>query len=263
MRVTVSQLPNAQDTLDSAWRGLVMHVRQESPDLVLLPEMPFHGWPMARRELDPEAWNATVAAHETWLSRLDELAPAVVVATRPVTDGRQRYNEGFLWIPGAGYQAVHRKVYLPDEEGFWEASWYQPGPPEFRRVEVQGLRLGFLICTEQWFFEHARQYGQQGAHLIVSPRATLAPSTEKWVAGGRSVATVSGAYHLSANLAGASDLATPWGGTGWIIEPEEGEVLGRTSAEQPFLTLEIDPREAERAKGTYPRYVHPGPRTKP
>jgi N-carbamoylputrescine amidase len=46
-----------------------------------------------------------------------------------------------------------------------------------------------------------------------------------------------------------------WGGSGWIIEPEEGKVLGVTTREQPFLTLEIDISVAEAAKHTYPRYV--------
>jgi hypothetical protein len=46
-----------------------------------------------------------------------------------------------------------------------------------------------------------------------------------------------------------------WGGAGWIIEPEEGQVLGLTSADEPFLTLGIDLKVAETAKKTYPRYV--------
>jgi len=32
-------------------------------------------------------------------------------------------------------------------------------------------------------------------------------------------------------------------------------VLGVTSRAQPFLTVSIDLADAERAKGTYPRYV--------
>jgi len=46
-----------------------------------------------------------------------------------------------------------------------------------------------------------------------------------------------------------------FGGAGWIIEPEEGSVLGVTSPNKPFLTVEIDLEHAEKAKRTYPRYV--------
>ena len=40
-----------------------------------------------------------------------------------------------------------------------------------------------------------------------------------------------------------------------IIEPEEGAVLGVTTAERPFLTLDINLEAAHRAKNSYPRYV--------
>lgn len=45
-----------------------------------------------------------------------------------------------------------------------------------------------------------------------------------------------------------------FGGQGWIVGPDS-EVLGLTSTERLFMTLEIDLDEAERAKLTYPRYV--------
>ena len=38
-------------------------------------------------------------------------------------------------------------------------------------------------------------------------------------------------------------------------EPEEGQVLATTCDTQPFVTVDIDPAVAERAKHTYPRYV--------
>jgi len=66
---------------------------------------------------------------------------------------------------------------------------------------------------------------------------------------------VSGAYCLSSNFGYRDGDAFKWGGNGWIIEPEGGTVLGTTSRERPFLTLEIELRVAEAAKHTYPRYV--------
>ena len=60
---------------------------------------------------------------------------------------------------------------------------------------------------------------------------------------------------LSSNLAGPNIPGSDFGGTGWIIEPEAGAVLGTTSAKEPFLTMDIDIGWAEAAKFTYPRYV--------
>jgi N-carbamoylputrescine amidase len=66
---------------------------------------------------------------------------------------------------------------------------------------------------------------------------------------------LSGVYCLSSNYSAGGGNGNEWGGAGWIIEPEEGEILGVTSSDEPFLTLEIDLEAARIAKTTYPRYV--------
>lgn len=66
---------------------------------------------------------------------------------------------------------------------------------------------------------------------------------------------VAGAFGLSSNRAGPGPTGGfDWAGRGWVVDPD-GEVLGVTSAGEPFLTLEVDPAEAEAAKSSYPRYV--------
>jgi len=56
-------------------------------------------------------------------------------------------------------------------------------------------------------------------------------------------------------LSGPNTESIAFGGAGWVIEPEEGRLLGVTSRNKPFLTVEIDLEDAEKAKQTYPRYV--------
>ena len=200
------------------------------------------------------AWKQAAEEHEDWLSRLVQLAPAVVLATRPVVRGEAPYNEALVWTPDDKACGAHIKVYLPDEDGFWEATWYRRGPREFVPVQAGPAQVGFLICTEIWFQEHARAYGKQGLHLIACPRATPASTVDKWIAGGRTVAVVSGAYCLSSNRGGHDEHGNTWGGNGWIIDPE-GVVLALTSAELPSVTLDLDLNVSEAAKFTYPRYV--------
>ena len=255
MKVTVCELRNDFDTLERDWQSLVAHVQAEGSDLVLLPEMAFYPWVAQTRQVDPAVWQASVEAHERWMERLSELAPAIVIGTRAILQQEKRLNEGFVWKEASGYQAAHTKYYLPDEDEFWEASWYQRGDGEFLPRQIDNVQVGFLICTELWFTQHAREYGKRGIHLLVCPRATPASSVPKWIAGGQTAAVVSGAFCLSSNIGGVSESGVKWGGSGWIIEPEEGEVLGITSQEEPFLTREIDLEVAEAAKHTYPRYV--------
>jgi N-carbamoylputrescine amidase len=255
LKVTVCELSNDPALFDEQWAELASHVESEQSDIVLLPEMPFYRWLAADREMDSGSWAKSGAAHDLWLERLAELRAPSVAATRPVIEDGRHFNQGFVWDSKSGARAVHNKHYLPDEEGFWEASWYSAGGGGFSSVETRGTQMGFMICTELWFPQHARVYGKEGVQILACPRATLAASVDKWIAGGRVAAVVSGAYCLSSNFSGQAGQQGDWAGTGWIIEPEEGQLLGRTSRQDPFLTLDIDLEVAAAAKQTYPRYV--------
>jgi N-carbamoylputrescine amidase len=255
MKVTVCELSNEIDILEQEWQELVSHVKSEGSELVLLPEMPFYSWLAQTNQVEVEKWQASIEMHDRWMSRLTELKPALVLSSRPVIKQGKRLNEAFVWDEVIGYQAVHHKYYLPNEEGWWEASWYERGEKDFTVIQSRRGRVGFLICTELWFNFHAREYARQSIELLVCPRATEVTSIDKWIAGGRTAAVVSGAYCLSSNFSHRGGESMKWGGSGWIIEPAEGQVLGVTSREQPLLTLEIDLSVAEVAKHTYPRYV--------
>lgn len=254
MRATVCQLGNEPQAFEKDWQALARHVREQGSQLVLLPEMPFYPWFALRKPRDARIWEEAVAAHQAWEPRLAELGAALVLASRPVNHKGRPLNEAYIWEAGKGICTAHSKFYLPEDEGFWEASWYERGDGRFEPVEAGPLKIGFLVCTELWFMQRARAYGKQGVHLIASPRATGKPTTQKWLAGGRANAVVSGAYSLSSNRISAAGSPADLGGMGWIVDPD-GEVLGLTSPQQPFVTCEIDMERAERAKSTFPRYV--------
>jgi N-carbamoylputrescine amidase len=125
---------------------------------------------------------------------------------------------------------------------------------ERRRFEEEWRALGIQICTELWRLDVSRHLGLRGADVIVVPRATPASSRDRWIAGARAAAIVSGAFCLSSNRSGRSTGGGHFAGEGWIVDPE-GEVLALTSDAEPFVTREIDLPRARAAKGTYPRYV--------
>ena len=234
------------------WEQLVVHIRSEKSQVVLLPEMPFSPWFATTPHFDFAAWQAAVQTHEQWLQRLPELAPAHVLSSRPVNRNGHRLNEGFLWQPDTGYHPTHEKYYLPNEEGVWEASWYRRGEGDFTPIESHAARIGMLICSELLALEQARTYGHQGTHLFVTPRMTQGATTEKWLVGGRAAEILAGAFSLSSNRVSTPGSPDDFGGAGWVMGPD-GEVLALTSRQQPFVTVEINLRRAEEAKQTYPR----------
>lgn len=241
--------------LDVQLQALAAHCTSAGSELVVLPEMPFDDWLAATKVLDGPRWALSVKRHLDALERLTELPALSVIASRPVVDdsGVNR-NRGFCWSAEKGLTDLHDKAHLPDEEGYWEAQWYKAGNANHAVFEAAGGCVGMLICSELWFLEHARKYGQQQAQLVCLARATPAFGDEAWLAAGQTAAVVAGAYCLSSNQYRPAGVDPDMGGMGWIIDPD-GVVLATTTSNAPFITLEIDLAYAESAKSSYPRYL--------
>lgn len=251
MRVTVCQLDTTPAGLPGAIAGLHDHIRGQNPDLVLLPELCFSSWLPATRNVDPRAWRESVRAHDAEIAAWLQLGvPAL--GTRPVEESGIRRN--LAYTVDHGLIDRRAKYYLPDEPGYWEASWYAAGPKRFDVFRLGGVTIGVQICTEMWFLEWARHYARAGAEILCVPRATPYASVDRWIAGGRTAAVCSGAFCLSSNQWIPSGGPVDHGGVGWVIDPE-GDLVGRTCDTNPFLTVEIDLNLAHAAKHTYPRYV--------
>lgn len=254
VRLAVCQAPAEMLPDDAGWRSLAARVRRRRPDVLVLNEMPFGRWIASGAARDHRALVESQRLHQRGLELLGDLGVPVVIGTRPALHDGCSVNQGFVWTAGRGLQAVHTKQFFPDEEGYYEARWFEPGEPKFRVVDVRGLRIGFLICTDVWFSEWARRYGRLGAHLIVVPRATPRPSLASWKTGVATAAIVSGCYVASSNRAGRDSRGQVFGGRGWIFD-SSGKLLAETSAGRPVAGAVIDPAVADAAKQEYPRYV--------
>ena len=173
MRVTITQLDASR--LDTEWRRLSDHLAERQSQFVLLPEMCFAPWFCADPTPKDAAWQSAIAAHDTWLARLPDLSVDAVAGTAPRNIGERRHNIAWLWTRRGGLRWDHAKTYLPDDDGYWEATWYDRAPVDFQAAHVAGLTLGFMICTEIWFLQHAREYSKQGVQLLLNPRSTPAP----------------------------------------------------------------------------------------
>lgn len=255
MKVTVCQLDNRPDSIESELEALARHIGATGSEFLLLPEMCFHEWLAADRQPRRERWLAAVESHAAQILQLGRLGARAVIGTRPiVSDSGAFHNQAYLWTIEPRVLPVHEKYYLPDEAGYWEASWYQPAQLEFNTCQALDLSIGVQICTEMWFFEWARHFAGAGAEILCIPRATPHASSAKWLAGGQTAAVCAGAYCLSSNLWTPPGSKADCGGLGWIVSPE-GEVLAQTDRQQPFATVDIDPEFARHSKTTYPRYV--------
>jgi len=258
MKVTVCQIDPRAGKVESFFEGLAEHIKVEETDFLLLPEMCFSDWLASTPPEDDsdKRWAKAMADHELHIAKLARLGATSILGTRPIlTAENSRRNEAYLWTTDTPRPAgFHQKYYLPDEDGYYEHSWYDRGPKRFDTARALGMRLGVQICTELWFFEWARHYAASRVDLLCVPRATPHGNIEKWIAGGQAAAVCSGAYCLSSNLWAEPESGVNLGGGGWIIDPE-GSVLARTNEANPFASTEINLDFARASKTTYPRYV--------
>ena len=249
MKLTVVELPNSLVEFEAAWPALARHVGVAESDIVLLSEVPFAPWFATSPTFVEAAWTEVCEAHVRWGRRLAELSSLAVVYSAPVGIGESRRNSGMLWTAESGVRPLRDKVLLPDEDPTWEASWYGRGVDPPAPFDVAGAKAGLLICSEIWSLAWASDLGRAGVQLLFTPRATGVESLDNWFAVGRVAAISSGCFSVSSNRVGDG-----FGGGGWIFAPD-GSLLGRTSADEPFVTVTVDLADADAAKSTYPRYV--------
>jgi N-carbamoylputrescine amidase len=254
MKVAVGEFLPDLESESSAWRAVADRVRPERPEVFLLGEMPFGPWMAAGEVADPASFERVCRLHESGLASLRDLGAGVVLGTRPRRHGGRPVNEAFVWTAQTGALPAHTKQYFPDEPGYHEARWFEAGDRHFRVVEAGAVRVGFLICTEVMFNEHARRYGREGAQLLAVPRATAPGSLSRWLVASRMAAIVSGCYVLSSNRGGRDAKGQAFGGCGWVIDPR-GDVLCETSATSPLAFCELDLTSVRSAQAEYPCYV--------
>lgn len=213
MIVTVCELPDDRKAFEDGWVQLAEHVKQARSGLVVLPDMPFSPW-FDPTQGEAAHWLEAVVEHDAWEHRLGELGAALVLGSRPIDFGNERYDEGFVWAADTGIRSVHAQA-----------------THDFVPLEVDGVDIGFMIGSEV-AARGERPYGPGEVDVVAMPRCTRGETFAQRLAQACSVATESGAFALSSNR------SAPFEGQGWIVGPD-GCVLGTTSRAQPFVSLEI------------------------
>ena len=90
----------------------------------------------------------------------------------PADDGRG-FNTAIVVSPEGEILTRTRKTHIPVSAGYYEDTWFRPGPAEeiAQVAEVCGANAAFPTCWDQWFPELARLYSLGGAEMIVYPTA--------------------------------------------------------------------------------------------
>ncbi|ODU51503.1 MAG: NAD+ synthase [Lysobacteraceae bacterium SCN 69-48] len=149
---------------------MIAFARDEyAADLVLFPELALSGYPPEDLLLRP----AFLRACETAMADIAAQARGIVtVVGWPQAAGSVVYNAASVLRDGA-IEATYRKRELPNYAVFDERRWFDVDPDREDCVfEVNGTRVGLVICEDLWFAEPIASTVAAGAQLVLVPNAS-------------------------------------------------------------------------------------------
>jgi predicted amidohydrolase len=151
-------------------------------------------------------------------------------------------------IDSSGQLITHyQKTHLWGE---LDRSLFKPGNNYSKIAEINGWKLGLLICYDIEFPENVRHYALNGCELILAPTALMTP----WTFVARHVARVRAAenqlYFAYANYCGAEN-SIDYVGNSCIVAPD-GEDLVRAEDKPALLIATLSKQSITDIRGKLP-----------
>ncbi|MGF6168019.1 putative amidohydrolase [Pseudomonas moraviensis] len=173
MRVAVYQCPPLPlDPVANLHRLHQVAMEAKGADLLVLPEMFITGYNIGAEAVSTlaEVYNGEWAQQ---IGRIAKAAGLAIVYGYPERTAEGQIYNAVQLIDAHGERLCnYRKSHL---FGDLDRSMFSPGEAELPVVELDGWKLGFLICYDLEFPENARRLALAGAELIVVPTANMIP----------------------------------------------------------------------------------------
>ncbi len=233
--------------------AVLAQARTRGADLAVLPEIPLNPWSPATRVARAQDAEEVDGPRQSALSGAAAEAGIAVLGGAIIRDPDTgaRHNTALLYDARGSCLARYRKVHLPEEEGYWETSHYQPGEDPPTVVAGLPLRIGLQICSDVNRPTGFQLLSALGAELVLAPRCTPLQSYERWRLVLRANAVTSSVYLISTNRPSPGPRGMI-GGPSVAIAPD-GAVLLETTAPMEVVTLRRDAVQAARVD--YPGYL--------
>ncbi|EXF92166.1 carbon-nitrogen hydrolase [Pseudomonas fluorescens HK44] len=173
MRVALYQCPPLPlDVAGNLQRLQKLATEASGADLLVFPEMFLTGYNIGAEAVGAlaEAQDGACAQYIASVAKASGIA--IVYGYPERAEDGQIYNAVQLIDSRGERLANYRKTHLFGE---LDHSMFSVGPDEFPLVELNGWKLGFLICYDLEFPENARRLALAGAELILAPTANMIP----------------------------------------------------------------------------------------
>jgi len=250
------------DGNQAACLGNIEALARDGAELIFLPELAL--WDYFAISERADAFDQAVEVSGPEVGTFRQLAKSLkVVIFLPIFERRARglYHNTTVVIGDQGeILDVYRKMHIPDDPGFYEKYYFSPGDLGWKVVEAKGLKVGLLICWDQWFPEAARLTAMAGAELIYYPTAIgwdRAESSEicheqleAWRTIIRSHSIANGLFTLAVNRVGSEGHLDFWGNS--LLVAPSGRTLVLDDQDEACHTQELDLGRIEYQRRAWP-----------
>jgi len=171
MKIAIAQLNFLVGDIDGNAERIITETNriasENTLDLVVFPELALCGYPPEDLLFRPGFYKRCERA----LSHIAEnIGKTAIIVGYPESDGGKLYNKAAL-IQHGKIIADYAKQELPNFTVFDEKRYFTPGvkPCVF---EINGIKIGLLICEDLWHEAPIKQAQNAGAQLIISINAS-------------------------------------------------------------------------------------------
>ena len=164
-----------------------------------------------------------------------QLSTAIVAGVAERSSSGQYYNSAVVIDRSGRLVGTYRKTHVPiiaapKERATYERHYFSPGDAGLPIFEVDGIRVGVLICYDRHFPEAFRTLALGGAELIALPAGARTWGVNWrsgiWEALLRTRAYENGVFVIACNRAGEED-GTRYLGASMIVSPIGGVTLAQ------------------------------------
>ena len=174
MQVSIYQGPNVSTSIDDHLKIMAQQAqaaRSSGSDLIIFSEMFLTGYNIGAQRTRELAQAASAVA----LSQAGEIAAKNNIAILfgfPELSGGNVYNAAVLYDQSGQQKSIYRKSHL---FGDIDRSAFTPGADASKIIELNGVKMGILICYDVEFSENVRHLALAGADFVAVPTALMQP----------------------------------------------------------------------------------------
>ena len=256
------QLAQVEPTLGNLEANRALHLaeveaaRSGGAQAICFPELSLTGYFL--KDQTPEV---ALSRESGFFQPLFEASRRISIGFGFVERGRDgRTYNSYAWLEDGRLAGVHRKVHLVSY-GMFEESRDLAAGEHYKPIDSKLGRLGVLICEDLWHMEGAWLYFQQGVDALIVPSASPARGVEAghdglgsvrtWRSLLETTATMTQSWVVHVNRTGWED-GISFGGGSRVIDPYGSQVAELAGLDPARLHVDIDPREAARARTRVP-----------